>query len=97
MYKPTIKPGNRRNTHDIILEQAFKLFILRVEDSYWNSKDTNWEFTYEVKDGTEVIITPNDVFYHTELVTLADAIGLECYFKAEYNSVSIRVYWTPIA
>lgn len=97
MYEPTIKPGCRRNTHDIILEQAFKLFLLRVEDLYWKSKDTNWEFTYVVENGTEVIITPNEVVYQTELIALAEAIGLSCYVKAEINSVIIRVYWVPLA
>lgn len=97
MYKPTIKPGNRRATRDIILEQAFKLFLLNVEEAYWRAKDTNWEFTYEVADGTDVVITADDVMYHTELIALANAIGLDCYIKGGYNSVIIRVYWNPIA
>lgn len=97
MYKPTIKPGNRRNTHDIILEQAFKLFLLNMEDAYWRAKDTNSEFTYVVEDGTDVTITADDVMYHTDLIVLAENIGLDCYVKAKINSVIIRVYWVPIA
>lgn len=89
---------NERNRRD------FSCFVARVHERMETSSFANYDLTEEresIKDPeiTGIVLTPKgeyDAFYHTDLIALAEAMGIECYITSRNNEWLVRFYWSKM-